>query len=75
MTNKRQLDLFADYNPESLCQAHSPTSRAAAEEIEPKAETLRRAVPSSTVSDPSGNSLQPLSFLTDRQLLRSWLIY
>jgi hypothetical protein len=28
MTNERQLDLFADYNPEPPCQAHSPTSRS-----------------------------------------------
>lgn len=40
--NRRQLDLFADYAPP--CQTHSPTSREAAEAIEPRTETLRRAV-------------------------------
>lgn len=39
-----QPDLFADYNPEPPCQAHSPTSREAAVAIEPRSETLRRAV-------------------------------
>jgi hypothetical protein len=35
-----QLDRFDDYTPELPSQAHSPTSRAAAEEIEPKTENL-----------------------------------
>lgn len=39
-----QPDLFADYRPDPPCQAHSETSRAAAEAIEPAAETLRRRV-------------------------------
>lgn len=39
---RRQLDLFTDYAPP--CQAHSPTSRDAAQAIEPRTETLRRAV-------------------------------
>jgi hypothetical protein len=40
----RQLDLFADNNPEPPSQAHSPTSRAVVEAIEPRCETLCRAV-------------------------------
>lgn len=42
MKPRRQLDLFADWTPPS--QAHSPTSQEAAEAIQPRAETLRRAV-------------------------------
>jgi hypothetical protein len=42
--NRHQLDLFADYNPEPPSQAYSPTSQAATESIEPRAETLRRDV-------------------------------
>lgn len=39
-----QPDLFRDYAPEPPAQAHSRTSRDAAEQIEPAAETLRRQV-------------------------------
>jgi hypothetical protein len=39
----RQLNPFPDHKPEPPSQAHSPTSRAAAESIEPRSETLRRA--------------------------------
>lgn len=40
----RQRDLFADYEPDAPFQAHSPTSADAATEIQPRTETLRRAV-------------------------------
>lgn len=40
----RQLDLFIDRPPEPPYQSHSATSAEAAQAIEPRAETLRKAV-------------------------------
>ena len=39
-----QRNLFDQPEPAPPCQKHSETSRAAAEQIEPRAATLRRAV-------------------------------
>jgi len=41
---REQLDLFIDYNPDPPFQDHSPTSADAARGIEPRTESLRRAV-------------------------------
>jgi hypothetical protein len=37
-------DLFSQYDPDAPAQLHSPTSQAAAADVQPRAATLRRAV-------------------------------